>query len=215
MNADQGFRRAPGSLLRLAAGAGVAALIVTAVSTARRAGTARADRDSGPAQGSQVPPSAVPVPPLPADATGPGAPAGPLTTVTAQATPDVSPSPAAPEAAKASDLAVGQVAISAALLLFTATALPAIVGRRRNGGKRGAAHARTSRRQAENGDDAFLPEIPADIGDPWITGAPGSVRPDPARRDVERPRHGAQRPRYEVHRSQHADDYPARAGGGD
>jgi hypothetical protein len=111
--------------------------------------------------------------------------------------------------AKASDLAVGQIAISAALLLFTATALPAIVGRRRDSGKRGAAHARTSRRQAENEDDAFPPEIPAGIGDPWIIGAPRSVRPDPPRHDVEQPRHGAQRPRYEVNRSQHADDYPS------
>ena len=111
--------------------------------------------------------------------------------------------------AKASDLAVGQIAISAALLLFTATALPAIVGRRRDSGKRGAAHARTSRRQAENGDDAFPSEIPAGIGDPWIIGAPRSVRPDPPRHDVEQPRHGAQRPRYEVNRSQHADDYPS------
>ena len=171
MNADQGFRRAPGSLLRVAAGAGATALIVTVVSAARRAGTARASRDSGPAQDSEV--------------------------------------PAAPKAAKARDLAVGQIAISAALLLFTATALPAIVGRRRDGGKRGAAHARTSRRQAENGDDAFPPEIPADIGDPWIIGAPGSARPDPARHDVEQLRYGAQRPRYEAHRSQHADDYPS------
>ena len=128
MNADQGFRKAPGSLLWVAVGAGATALIVTVVSAARRAGTARANRDSGPAQDSQVPPSA---------------------------SPDVSPSPAAPEAAKASDLAVGQIAISTALLIFTATALPAIVGRRRDGGKRGAAHARTSRRQAANGDDAF------------------------------------------------------------
>ena len=111
--------------------------------------------------------------------------------------------------AKASDLAVGQIAISAALLLFTATALPAIIGRRRDSGKRGAAHARTSRRQAENGDDAFPPEIPAGIGDPWIIGAPRSVRPDPPRQDVGQPRHGAQRPRYEVNRSQHADDYPS------
>src|SRR4029077_20744134 len=172
MNADQGFRRAPGSLLRVAAGAGATALIVTVVSAARRAGTARASRDSGPAQ-------------------------------------DSSEVPAAPKAGKASDLAVGQIAISAALLLFTATALPAIVGRRRDGGKRGAAHARTSRRQAENGDGAFPPEIPADIGDPWIIGAPGSVRPDPARHDVEQLRHGAQRPRYEAHRSQPADDSPS------
>jgi hypothetical protein len=111
--------------------------------------------------------------------------------------------------AKASDLAVGQIAISAALLLFTATALPAIIGRRRDSGKRGAAHARTSRRQAENGDDAFPPEIPAGIGDPWIIGAPRSVRPGPPRQDVGHPRHGAQRPRYEVNRSQHADDYPS------
>jgi hypothetical protein len=202
MNADQGFRRAPGSLLRVAAGAGAAALIVTAVSTARRAGTARANRDSGPAQDSQVPPSASPVSQLRADVTGPGVPSGPLAMVTAQATPDISPSPAAPESAKAGDLAVGQIAVSAALLLFTATALPAIVGRRRDGGKRGAAHARTSRRQAENGDDAFPPEIPADIGDPWIIGAPRSVRPDPTR-------HYAGQAWHEVQRSQHADDYPS------
>ena len=47
MNADQGLLRAPGNLLRIAAGAGAAALIVTAVSAARRARTATADRDSG------------------------------------------------------------------------------------------------------------------------------------------------------------------------
>jgi hypothetical protein len=98
-------------------------------------------------------------------------------------------------AAKARDLAGGQVAISAALLLFTVTALPAIAGHRRDGGKRGAAHARTPRRQAENGIDAFPPELPADTGDPWIIGAPRSGPPDPARRDAERPRH--------------ADDYPS------
>lgn len=43
MDADQCFRKAPGSLLRMAAGAGAAALIVTAVSAARRAGPAVAD----------------------------------------------------------------------------------------------------------------------------------------------------------------------------
>ena len=48
MNADQGFGRAPGSLLRVAAGAGAAALIVTAVSAARRARTALADRECRP-----------------------------------------------------------------------------------------------------------------------------------------------------------------------
>ena len=139
---------------------------------------------------------------MPADATGPGAPSGPLTTATAQATPDVSPTPAAPEAAKACDLAVGQVAISAALLFFTATALSAIAGRRRADGKRGAAHARTSGRQDENGNDALPPEIPADIGDPWIMGAPWSGRPDPAR-------HGADQPWHDVQRPQHTDDYPS------
>jgi hypothetical protein len=65
MDADQGFRKAPGSLLRIAAGAGAAALIVTAV----------------------------PVPSLPTDAAGPWAPSGPLTTATAQTTPDVRPRP--------------------------------------------------------------------------------------------------------------------------
>ena len=54
MNADQGFRRAPGNLLRVAAGAGAAALIVTAVSAARRARTAMADRE-WPADGRPAP----------------------------------------------------------------------------------------------------------------------------------------------------------------
>jgi hypothetical protein len=202
MNAGQGFRRAPGSPLRIAAGDGAAALIATLVSAARRARRATADRDSGPAQGSQVPPPAVPVSPLRSGATAPGAPSGPLAAVTAQAAPGVSPSPAAPEAARACGLAAGQVAISAALLLLTVTALPAIVGRRRASGKRGAAHARTPGRQAENGDDAIPPEIPADIGDPWTIDAPRSGRPDPARNDAGQPRHDAQRPR-------HADDYPS------
>src|SRR5213592_845572 len=122
MNADQGFGRAPGNLLRVAAGAGAAGLIVTAVSAARRARTAMADREWA------------------ADATGPRAPSDPLTTVTAQATPDISPPPAAPEAVTACDLIVGQVAISAALLFFSVTALSADAGRRRAEGKRGAAH---------------------------------------------------------------------------
>jgi hypothetical protein len=194
MNAGQGFRRAPGSPLRAAAGTGAAALIATAVSTARRAGTARADRDSGPAQGSQVPPSAVPVSRPRSGATGPGTASGSLATVTPQATRGVSPSPA-PEAIRACGLAAGQVATSAALFLFTVTALPAIVGRRRAGGKRGAAHARTPGRQAESGDDALPPEIPADVGDPWAINAPRSGRPDPVRHDAQR--------------SQHADDYPS------
>ena len=136
MNADPGFRRAPRNLPRVAAGAGAAALIVTAASAVRRARTAMADRE------------------WPADATGPGAPSGPLTTATAQAAPDVSPPPAAPEAVTASDLAVGQVAIGAALLFFSVTALSAVAGRRRGDGKRGAAHAKTSGRQAENGNEA-------------------------------------------------------------
>jgi hypothetical protein len=52
------------------------------------------------------------------------------------------------------DPAVGQVAISAALLV-SVSAMSAVAGRRRGGGKRGAAHARTAGRQAESGDDAF------------------------------------------------------------
>ena len=136
MNADQGFRRAPRNLLRVAAGAGAAALIVTAASAARRARTAMADGE------------------WPADATGPGAPSGPLTTATAQPTPDISPRPAAPKAVTASDLAAGQVAIGAALLFLSVTALSAVAGRRRGDGKRGAAHARTSGRQDENGNEA-------------------------------------------------------------
>jgi hypothetical protein len=78
-------------------------------------------------------------------------------TTAAQAIPDVSPAPAAPEAAKACDLAVGQVAISAALLFFSVTALSAVAGRRQADGKRGAAHARTSGRRDENGNDAGQP----------------------------------------------------------
>src|SRR5204863_5305260 len=153
MNADQGFRRAPGNLLRVAAGAGAAALIVAAVSAARRARTAAADRDSGSAQ-DQVSPSAVPAPEV-------------------------------PEAVEACDPAAGQVAISAALLLVSVTALSAVAGRRRGGGKRGAAHARTSARQAESGDDVLAPEIPADSGDPWIMGAPGSGRQEPTWHDAD------------------------------
>jgi hypothetical protein len=171
MNADQGFRRTPGNLLRVAAGAGAVALIVTAVSAARRARTAMADRDSGEAQDSQVSPSAVPVPEL-------------------------------PEPVRACDPAVGQVAISAALLLVSVTTLSAVAGRRRGGGKRGAAHARTSGRQAENGDDAFPPEIPADSGDPWIMGAPWSDRQDPAWDDADQSWYDGLRP-------QHTDDYPS------
>ena len=145
MDADQGFRKAPGSLLRIAAGAGAAALIVTAVSAARRAGTAMADRGSGPAQGSQVPPSAVPVPSLPTDAAGPGAPSGPLTTATAQTTPDVRPSPATPEPARSCDLAARSrsarhcsSSVSPRCRPWLAVAGPAAGAARRMRGHRGA-----------------------------------------------------------------------------
>ena len=191
MNADQGFRRAPGNLLRVAAGDGAAALIVTAVSAARRARTAMADRE------------------WPADANGPAVPSGPLTTATARATLDVPPTAAAPEAVKACDLAVGQVAISAALLFFSVTALSAVAGRRRADGKRGAAHARTSGRQDGNGNDALPPEIPADSGNPWIMGAPWSGRPDPPRHDAEQAWHDAEQAWHDGLRPQHADDYPS------
>ena len=170
MNADQGFRRAPGNLLRVAAGAGAAALIAAAVSAARRARTAAADRDSGSAP-DRVSPSDVPAPEV-------------------------------PEAVKACHPAAGQVAISAALLLVSVTALSAVAGRRRGGGKRGAAHARTSARQAENGDDVLAPDIPADSGDPWITGAPWSGRQEPAW-------HDADQSWYDGLRGQHTDDYPS------
>src|SRR5689334_6872572 len=153
MNADQGFRRTPGNLLRVAACAGAAALIVTAVSAARRARTATADHDSGSAH-DQVSGADVPVPEV-------------------------------PEGIKACNPAAGQAAISAALLLVSVTALSAVAGRRRGGGKRGAAHARTSGRQAEYGDAASPPEIPADSGGPWITGAPWSGRQDPAWHDAD------------------------------
>jgi hypothetical protein len=175
MNADQGFRRAPGNLLRVAAGAGAAVLIAAAVSAARRARTATADHDSGSVQ-DQVSPPDVPAPEV--------------------------PEPEVPEAVKACDPAVGQVAISAALLLVSVTALSAVAGRRRGGGKRGAAHARTSGRQAENGDDVLAPEIPADSGDPWITGAPRSGRQEPAW-------HDADQSWYDGLRGQHTDDYPS------
>src|SRR6478672_6776987 len=170
MNADQGFRRAPENLLRIAAGAGAAVLIAAAVSAARRVRTATADRDSGSTQ-DQVSPSDIPAPEV-------------------------------PEAVKACDPAVGQAAISAALLLVSVTALSAVAGRRRGGGKRGAAHARTSGRQAENGDDVLAPEIPADSGDPWITGAPWSGRQEPAW-------HDADQSWYDGLRGQHTDDYPS------
>ena len=196
MNADQGFRSAPGNLLRVAAGA----FIVTAVSAARRAGMARADRGSGPAHGRQVSLPVVPVPDVPADATGPAAPSDPLTRLTAQATSNVWPPAAAPESAESRGPAMGQVTISAALLLFTVAALPAITGLRRAGGKRGAAHARTPGRQAADGKGALPPKIPVDMGDPRTTGVPWSTASDPARRDAEQLRHDVQRPR-------HADDH--------
>src|SRR6185369_965449 len=112
------------------------------------------------------------------------------------------PAPEVPEAVTAGDPAVGQVAISAALLLVSVTALSAVAGRRRGGGKRGAAHARTSGRQAENGDDVLAPEIPADSGDPWITGAPWSGHQEPAW-------HDADQSWYDGLRGQHTDDYPS------
>ncbi|HEY0998019.1 MAG TPA: hypothetical protein VGD83_00145, partial [Streptosporangiaceae bacterium] len=149
---------------------------MAAVSAARRARTATADRDSGPAQG-QVSPSDVPVPEV-------------------------------PEAVKACDPAVGQVAISAALLIVSVTALSAVAGRRR-GGKRGAAHARTSGRQAENGDDALPPKIPADSGDPWIMGAPWSGRQEPAWHDADQSWDDADQSWYDGLRGQHTDDYPS------
>lgn len=185
MNADQGFRRAPGNLLRVAAGAGAAALIVTAVSAARRARMAMADRE------------------WPADATGPGAPSGPLATVTAQATPDVSPRPAAPEAVKACDLVAGQVAIGAALLFFSVTALSAVAGRRGADGKRGAAHARTSGHRDENGNDALQH---ADDYPSW----PG--RPGPYALHPDHPSWGGGRtdPRWDsAEAALRQDDYPS------
>jgi hypothetical protein len=202
MNADQGFRIAPGNLLRAAAGAGATALIVTAVSAARRARTAMADRE------------------WPADATGPGAPSGPLTTVTAQATPDVAPPPAAPEAVTARDLAVGQVAISAALLFFSVTALSAVTGRRRADGKRGAAHARTSGRPDENGNDA-RPQAWNDADQSWYDGLraqhtddhpswPG--RPGPHALHPDHPSWGGGRtdPRWDsTEAALRQDDYPS------
>jgi hypothetical protein len=82
--------------------------------------------------------------------------------------------PARLEGVKA--LAVGQAAIGGALILLSVTALTAVAGHRRGGGKRGATHARTSRRPAD-------PARPAHAGDPFIIGAPGSggaeLPPDP------------------------------------
>jgi hypothetical protein len=136
MNADQGFRRAPRNLLRVAAGAGAAALIVTAASAARRR-SARAERDSGPARGRQVPPQAAPgTSPSPAAPEAPEAPAAPEAPE-APAAPEAPEAPAGPEAVEACHPAAGQVAISAALLFCHATALSAVAGRRRIGGKRG------------------------------------------------------------------------------
>jgi len=68
-------------------------------------------------------------------------------------------------------LAVGQAAIGGALILLSVTALTAVAGHRRGGGKRGATHARTSRRPADSAR-------PANSGDPFITGGP-QLRPDP------------------------------------
>src|SRR5262249_8912819 len=96
-----------------------------------------------------------------------------------------------------------------ALLLVSVTARSAVTGRGRGGGRRGAAHARTSGRQAENRDDALPPEMPADSGDPWITGAPWSGRQDPAWRDAEQGWHDADQSWYDGLRGQHADDYPS------
>jgi hypothetical protein len=119
-----------------------------------------------------------------------------------QASPSAVPVPELPAPVKAGDPAMGQVAISAALLLVSVTALSAVAGRRRGGGKRGAAHARTSGRQAENGDDALPPEIPADSGDPWIMAPRGAT----AR---IRPWHDADQSWYDGLRPQHTDDYPS------
>ena len=68
-------------------------------------------------------------------------------------------------------LAVGQAAIGGALILLSVTALTAVAGHRRGGGKRGATHARTSRRPADSAR-------PAHTGDPFIIGAP-ELPPDP------------------------------------
>src|ERR1700689_1417341 len=68
-------------------------------------------------------------------------------------------------------LAVGQAAIGGALILLSVTALTAVAGHRRGGGKRGATHARTSRRPADSAR-------PAHTGDPFIIGGP-ELPPDP------------------------------------
>ena len=139
MNADQGSRRAPGHLLRVAAGAGAAALIVTAVSAARRARAAMADRE------------------WPADATGPGARSGSADRGDGAGYPDVSPTPAAPEAVRP---ATWLSARSRSARRCCSSAPPRCrlsPGRRRADGKRGAAHARTSGRRDENGNDAGQP----------------------------------------------------------
>src|ERR1700734_1556783 len=73
-------------------------------------------------------------------------------------------------------LAVGQAAIGGAFILLSVTALTAVAGHRRSSGKRGATHARTSRRPADSAR-------PAHTGDPFVMGAPGTggqeLPPDP------------------------------------
>jgi len=112
----------------------------------------------------------------------------------------------APDAAKAYDLVVGQVTISAALLLCTVTALSAVAGRRRAGGRRGAAHAKTSGRQAEKPrHDVPAPQHAEDYPD-W----PG--RPGPSALHPDHPSWGGGRtdPRWDAtEQALRQDGYPS------
>jgi hypothetical protein len=90
--------------------------------------------------------------------------------------PDVPRGAAGLEGVKA--LAVGQAAIGGAVILLSVTALTAVAGHRRGGGKRGATHAKTSRRPA----DAARPANAGDpfIGAPWADGLELPPDPEPA-----------------------------------
>jgi hypothetical protein len=120
----------------------------------------------------------------------PDVPRGPAEVATPGVHPSSSPravpaGPARLDGIKA--VAVGQAAIGGALILCTATALTAVAGHRRGGGKRGVTHARTSRRPAGSAR-------PASTGDPFIVGAPWNGGPEPP---------------PDPDPAEHADDYPS------
>jgi hypothetical protein len=114
--------------------------------------------------------------------------------------PGDAPSPSARVKTQASDSLAGQALfVGEALIVLTAAALMSAYGRRRSDGRRGAMHARTSRRRSGDRINSFADSSgsdgPADADGRWVTGDPWISPPDPPRPDTGPP--------------VHVDDYPS------